>query len=80
MRKFAITVGRWHGMWAWIWYADVMHESDQVPYTSFNALTKRGVIRKSRRYIVRLTSAIEDKQATIYVFNESTLSLEEMDV
>lgn len=80
MRKFAIVTGRWSGIWAWVWYADVMHESEDVPYTSFNALTKRGALRKARRYIRRLTSPIEDKQADVYVYDESTFKLEKIDV
>ena len=80
MRNFAITVGRWNGVWAWLWYADVMQESDDVPYVSFNALTKRGALRKARRYIRRLTSPIEEKQAIIYAYDESTFKLEEIDV
>lgn len=80
MRNFAIVVGRWYGVWAWIWYADVMQESDEVPYVSFNALTKRGALRKAKRYIQRLTSPIENKQATIYAYDESTLKLEKIDV
>lgn len=80
MRKFGIVVGRWYGIWSWIWYADVMHESDGVPYMSFNAFTKRGAMRKARRYIRRLTSPIEDKHAFIYTYDESTFKLEKMDV
>ena len=80
MRNFAIVVGRWYGVWAWIWYADVMQESDDVPYVSFNALTKRGALRKAKRYIRMLTSPIEDKQALIYAYDESTLKLEKIDV
>ena len=80
MRNFAITVGRWYGVWAWLWYADVMQESDDVPYVSFNALTKRGALRKARRYIRRLTSPIEDKRAKIFVYDENTFKLEEVDV
>lgn len=80
MRKFAIVVGRWYGVWAWIWYADVMQESDEVPYRTFNALSKKGAMRKARRYIQRLTSPIEDKQADVYVYDESTLKLEKIDV
>ena len=80
MRSFAIVVGRWYGVWAWIWYADVMQESDDVPYVSFNALTKRGALRKATRYIRRLTSPIEDKQALIYAYDESTFKLEKIDV
>jgi hypothetical protein len=80
MRNFAIIVGRWHGAWAWLWYADVMHESDDVPYMSFNALSRRGATRKAKRYIRRLTSPIENKSAKVYVYDESTFSLEEIDV
>lgn len=80
MRNFGIVVGRWYGAWRWIWYADVMHESDSVPYTSFNALTKRGAMRKAKRYIRRLTSPIENKNAKVYSFDESTLTMEQIDV
>lgn len=80
MRKFAIVVGRWYGIWAWLWYADVMHESDDVPYRTFNALSKRGAMRKSRRYIRRLTSPIENKQACVYVYDENTLKLDKIEI
>ena len=80
MRKLGIVVGRWTGIWAWVWYADIMHESDDVPYMSFNALSKRGAMRKAQRYIRRLTSPIEDKQADIYVYDESKFILERIDV
>jgi hypothetical protein len=80
MRKFGIVVGRWYGVWSWVWYADIMQESDEVPYMSFNALSKRGALRKAKRYIRRLTSPIEDKQATVYIYDESQLKLEKMHV
>lgn len=80
MRKFAIVTGRWYGVWAWIWYADVMQESDDVPYRTFNALSKRGALRKATRYIRRLTSPIEDKKASVYVYDESTLKLDEIEI
>ena len=80
MRKFAIVVGRWDGVWAWLWYADVMHESDDVPYTSFNSLSRRGAMRKASRYIRRLTSPIEDKQADVYVYDESQFKLHKISI
>lgn len=80
MRNFGIVIGRWYGVWSWLWYADIMHESDDVPYMSFNAITRRGALRKAKRYIRRLTSPIENKKATVYLFDESTLKLEEVDV
>lgn len=80
MRKFGIVVGRWDGVWSWLWYADVMHESDQVPYMSFNALSKRGAMRKAQRYIRRLTSPIEDKQADVYVYDESQFKLQKISI
>lgn len=80
MRKFGIVVGRWYGVWSWVWYADIMHESDDVPYRTFNALSRRGALRKAKRYIRRLTSPIENKIANVYVYDENTLSLEQMDV
>jgi|688.fasta_scaffold21007_10 hypothetical protein len=80
MRKFGIVVGRWDGAWSWLWYADVMHESDQVPYMSFNALSKRGAMRKAQRYIRRLTSPIEDKQADVYVYDESEFKLQKISI
>lgn len=71
MRNFGIVVGRWYGVWSWVWYADIMHESDDVPYMSFNALSKRGALRKAKRYIRRLTSPIEDKKAIIYYHEDN---------
>lgn len=80
MRKFGIVVGRWYGVWSWVWYADIMHESDDVPYRTFNALSRRGALRKAKRYIRRLTSPIENKIANVYVYDENTFSLEQIDV
>lgn len=71
MRSFGIIVGRWSGVWSWLWYVDIMHESEEVPYMTFNSLSKKGAIRKARRYIRRLTSPIEDKYSTLYVFDEN---------
>lgn len=80
MRRFAIIIGRWSGPWAWLWYADIMHESDEVPYTSFNALTKRGALRKAKRYIRRLIKPIEDRQGTIYVYDENIFKTEKIEL
>lgn len=80
MRNFGIVVGRWYGVWSWLWYADIMHESDDVPYMSFNALSRRGALRKARRYIRRLTSPIEDKNAVVYLYDENTLTTEKINV
>lgn len=80
MRKFGIVVGRWYGVWSWVWYADIMHESDDVPYQTFNALSRRGALRKAKRYIRRLTSPIDNKIANVYVYDENTFSLEQIDV
>ena len=80
MRKFGIIVGRWYGVWGWIWYADIMHESEEVPYMTFNALSKRGALRKAKRYIRRLTSPLEEKQAYIYSYDESKLTLERSEI
>jgi hypothetical protein len=80
MRNFGIVVGRWTGIWAWVWYADIMHESDDVPYMSFNALSKRGALRKAKRYIRRLTSPIEEKNAYIYYYDENQFKTGKMEI
>ena len=80
LRKFGIVVGRWYGVWGWLWYADVMHESDRVPYMSFNALTRRGALRKAKRNIRRLISPIHEQSAIIYLYDENTFTTEKIDV
>lgn len=80
MRKFAIITGRWYGVWSWIWYADIMHESEDIPYTSFNALTKRGALRKAKRHIRRLVRPIEERQGTVYVYDENILKTEKIEL
>lgn len=80
MRNFGIVVGRWYGVWSWVWYADIMHESDDVPYMSFNALSKRGALRKAKRYIRRLTSPIEDKKAIVYYYDQNEFKTGKMEL
>lgn len=80
MRNFGIVVGRWYGVWSWVWYADIMHESEDVPYMSFNALSKRGALRKAKRYIRRLTNPIEDKKAIIYYYEDNKFKTGKMEL
>lgn len=80
MRKFGIIVGRWYGIWSWIWYADVMHESYEVPYMTFNALSKRGALRKARRYINRQMNPIEERSGQIYYFDENSVKTGKIDI
>jgi hypothetical protein len=80
MKSFGIIVGRWSGPWAWVWYADVMHKDDVRPYTSFNALSKRGALRKAKRYINRIMSPIEDRSGKIYYYDEDSFKTGTIDV
>lgn len=65
---WGIIVGRWYGVWSFLWFADIMHESDESPYHSFNALTRRGVLRKAKRYINRHSR----NNTQTYIYNEIT--------
>lgn len=72
MNKCCILIGRWYGVWSWIWYADIIHEED-FGYMTFNALSRRGALRKARRYLKKLSYT-----GNVYVYDETDNSLEEM--
>lgn len=58
--NYSIAVGKWYGLWSFIWYADVYTDNDSnFRYASFNGLTKRGVMRKAKRFIKKLNNDIE---------------------
>lgn len=80
MRNFAIVTGRWTGIFSFMCYADILQESDDVPYRSYNALTKRGAMKKAKRYINRVLQPLEDRQAIVYAYDENTFTLERIDV
>lgn len=68
--NYAITVGRWYGVWSFIWYADVMTDSEtNFIYASFNSFTKRGVIRKSKRFI---NKKLNVNSEIIYMYDGET--------
>lgn len=72
MKNFAIVIGRWHGAWRWIWYADIMHEAEDAPYMSFSALSRRGVLRKAKKN----TEHINNELGILYIYDETTQKLE----
>lgn len=76
MKNFGIVVGRWYGVWSWLWYADILHESEREPYVSFNALTKRGALRKAQRYLRRIQQ--HDTPRFTYVYDETTHTCEKI--
>lgn len=75
MNPFSIIVGRWYGVWSWIWYADLMIENSNEPFVTFNALSRRGALRKATRYIRRHNN--HKKYA--YVYDESINKLERIE-
>lgn len=77
MHNFGIVVSRWYGIWSWVWSADIMHEPESnIPYVSFNALSKRGALRKAKRYINRLSKDTNP----IYVYDSDNDTLEKVNV
>lgn len=80
MRNFGIIVGRWYGVWSWLWYADLMTEHDDVPYASFNSLTRHGAIKKAKRYIRKNISPVEDIKATAHIYDLDFFSVEEIKI
>lgn len=78
--KFAITIGKWSGLFSLLWYADVVHESERTPYTSFSAFSRRGAMKKATRYIRRQLHPLEDHTSTVYTYDERTFKLERIDV
>lgn len=74
---FSITVGRWYGVWGFIWYADLINPGGDNVYTTFNALTKRGALRKATRYIKRHSRG-ENENAHLYLYDETENSLTEV--
>lgn len=75
MSRYCVLVGRWYGVWSWIWYADIIHEEGDFAYMTFNALSKRGAMRKARRYLKKLSET-----GNVYVYDETDNSLKEMSV
>lgn len=58
--NYSIAVGRWYGVWSFIWYADVYTDNDSnFRYASFNGLTRRGAMRKAKRFINKLHKDVE---------------------
>lgn len=80
MRNFSILTGRWTGIFSLIWYADILHESDEVPYRTFNAFSRRGALRKAKRYINRILAPLEERQAFVYAYDENKFTLEKVNV
>jgi hypothetical protein len=76
MNTFSIIVGRWYGVWSWIWYADLMVDNSNEPFVTFNALSRRGALRKATRYIRRH----KNHKKYVYVYDESINKLERIDV
>lgn len=75
MNKYCVLIGRWYGVWRWIWYADIIHEEEDFAYMTFNAFSRRGALRKARRYLNKLPDA-----GHVYVYDETDKSLEEMSI
>ena len=78
--RYAITVGRWTGMFSLVWYADVVNQEDEKPYMSFSAFTRRGALKKATRFIRRQLHPLEEHASTVYTYDENTFSLEKIDV
>jgi hypothetical protein len=78
MSDLAVIVGRWYGVWSFIWYADIVVENYDEPYTSFNALSRRGAVRKATRYIRKRNRVKKDLYT--YVYDQSLNRLEKVDV
>ena len=74
--KYGVIVGRWPTVWAFVWYADVVIEGSDTPYVTFNALSKRGALRKAARFIRRQN--VSSKET--YVYDESINKLEKINV
>lgn len=67
--NYAIAVGKWYGVWSFIWYADVFTDNESnFRYASFNGLTKRSVMRKAKRFINKLNNDNE----LMYIYNGET--------
>lgn len=67
--NYAIAVGKWYGVWSFVWYADIMTDNEaNFRYASFNGLTKRSVMRKAKRFINKLNNDNE----LIYLYDGET--------
>lgn len=69
--NFAITVGRWGGIFWPVWYADVVHEYDDRPYMTFNSFSKRRAMRKATHYVQRVIGTVNYPYGKheVYVFD-----------
>lgn len=68
--NYAIVVGKWYGIWSLVWYADVMTDSEtNFVYASFNSFTKRGVMRKAKKFINKKLNVDSE---TIYMYDGET--------
>ena len=76
--KYSIIVGRWTGIFSLIWYSDVLNQSDERPYMSFSAFTRRGALKKATRFIRRQLHPLESSTSEIYTYDENTLKLEKI--
>jgi hypothetical protein len=71
---YGIEIGRWGGMFWMVYYADVFIEDHRFGiYNTFNAFTKRGALRKAKRYINRISSGTEPVQ--VYSYDNETQKL-----
>lgn len=67
--SYAIAVGKWYGVWSFIWYADVFTDNESnFRYASFNGITKRSAMRKAKRFINKLNNDNE----LLYIYNGET--------
>jgi hypothetical protein len=71
---YGIEIGRWGGMFWMLYYADVFIEDHKFGmYNTFTAFTKRGVLRKAKRYIHRIDKNADPIQ--VYSYDNDTHTL-----
>lgn len=51
--KYSVEVGRWTGVFAFVWFADVYSDQQPDRIATFNALTRAAARRKAARFIRR---------------------------
>lgn len=77
---YSIAVGRWTGLFALAWYADVYNSVDQHRIATFNGLTKRSARAKAARYVRRLHrgQGQPGQTVTLYAYDVAKDSLQEL--
>jgi hypothetical protein len=72
---YGIEVGRWTGMFFFVYYADIFVDKESNHfYHTLNSFTKRGALKKARKYINRLANGNNNIEIYSYDLTNNKLT------